>query len=232
MWLSRGLPPGGLLFLGSFWGTLTPPQRLTAAGANICGSGDLPGCWPPYPQPPPGWGTWAPGGCLPLGVTTDHLLGSSPSPQLPQGPLLSPAGSLRPPWMVGPLAEPPGIGGPGPPSGDPCRQGLPCSWPCHPPPAPPLWAHPQPLRRGSTRSCPVPPAEPKASGPGRVIPFQGLGSRPADRSRQGLAAHRSRLPLPPAATRCRCWERHSLMAGAAQLAVVQAPFWLARKRGN
>ena len=66
-----------------------------------------------------------------------------PAGQLPQSPAptRAPAEPGREPqtppgwWAL--WLGPPGIGGPGPPSGDPCRHGLPCSWPCHPPPAPP-----------------------------------------------------------------------------------------------
>lgn len=37
--------------------------------------------------------------------------------------------------------------------------------------------------------------------------------QPVGRRQPGLAVHSSQQPLPPAATRCRCRERHSPMAG-------------------
>lgn len=105
------------------------------------------------------------------------------------------------------------------------------------------WAASVVTERGSgpslcrSRKRPRIDPEPEVSGPGAGIPSPGVP--PGLRRGSGRAwwltaraatACRHRLPPPPAATRCHCWEMHSLMAGR-PAGEAQASLWLAGKKG-
>lgn len=105
------------------------------------------------------------------------------------------------------------------------------------------WAASVVTERGSgpslcrSRKRPRIDPEPEVSGPGAGIPSPGVP--PGLRRGSGRAwwltaraatACRHRLPPPPAATRCHCWEMHSPMAGR-PAGEAQASLWLAGKKG-